>query len=208
MWAARRTTRCLISRKSRAVIASRGSCFSTRLRNLARRLPGALLNVLDSGRLELSAGTKRLNFNNCLIFMTSNEGARELDGYRRKFEARLEEMVAPPTVQRSGAGDSQRRLAAEIRLRVHQPDRPDRVFRGAGPAFSRRCSIRGAGVAEQASLQTQRVRPARCRGTPALDRRARFTVRSTSSAAENPRPSGAGTGPGVQHRARVRDFCR
>ncbi len=46
----------------------------------------ALLNVLDSGRLELSAGTKRLNFNNCLVFMTSNEGARELDGYRRKFE--------------------------------------------------------------------------------------------------------------------------
>ncbi|MGL4401699.1 MAG: AAA family ATPase [Luteolibacter sp.] len=46
----------------------------------------ALLNVLDSGRLELSAGTKRLNFNNCLIFMTSNEGARELDSYRRSFE--------------------------------------------------------------------------------------------------------------------------
>ena len=47
----------------------------------------ALLNVLDSGRLELSAGTKRLNFNNCLIFMTSNEGARELDAYRRSFES-------------------------------------------------------------------------------------------------------------------------
>jgi ATP-dependent Clp protease ATP-binding subunit ClpA len=52
----------------------------------SKEVARALLNVLDSGRLELSAGTKRLNFNNCLIFMTSNEGARELDGYRRKFE--------------------------------------------------------------------------------------------------------------------------
>ncbi len=52
----------------------------------SKEVARALLNVLDSGRLELSAGTKRLNFNNCLIFMTSNEGARELDAYRRKFE--------------------------------------------------------------------------------------------------------------------------
>lgn len=53
----------------------------------SKEVARALLNVLDSGRLELSAGTKKLNFNNCLIFMTSNEGARELDGYRRKFES-------------------------------------------------------------------------------------------------------------------------
>ncbi len=53
----------------------------------SKEVARALLNVLDSGRLELSAGTKRLNFNNCLIFMTSNEGARELDGYRRKFDS-------------------------------------------------------------------------------------------------------------------------
>ena len=52
-----------------------------------REVARALLNVLDSGRLDLTAGTKRLDFNNCLIFMTSNEGARELDGYRRKFES-------------------------------------------------------------------------------------------------------------------------
>lgn len=52
----------------------------------SRDVARALLNVLDSGKLELSAGTKQLNFNNCLIFMTSNEGARELDNYRRKFE--------------------------------------------------------------------------------------------------------------------------
>jgi ATP-dependent Clp protease ATP-binding subunit ClpA len=51
-----------------------------------RDVARALLNVLDAGTLELAAGTKRLNFNNCLIFMTSNEGARELDNYRRKFE--------------------------------------------------------------------------------------------------------------------------
>lgn len=51
-----------------------------------RDVSRALLNVLDAGTLELAAGTKRLNFNNCLIFMTSNAGARELDTYRRKFE--------------------------------------------------------------------------------------------------------------------------
>ncbi len=52
----------------------------------SKEVARALLNVMDSGRLELSAGTKRLNFNNCLIFMTSNEGARDLDAYRRSFE--------------------------------------------------------------------------------------------------------------------------
>lgn len=52
----------------------------------SKEVARALLNVLDSGRLELSAGTKRLGFNNCMIFMTSNEGARELDHYRRSFE--------------------------------------------------------------------------------------------------------------------------
>jgi len=52
----------------------------------SKEVARALLNVLDAGRLELSAGTKRLDFNNCLIFMTSNEGARELDAYRQKFE--------------------------------------------------------------------------------------------------------------------------
>ncbi len=46
----------------------------------------ALLNVLDSGMLELSAGTKQLSFKNSLIFMTSNEGARALDSYRRSYE--------------------------------------------------------------------------------------------------------------------------
>ncbi len=47
----------------------------------------ALLNVLDSGVLELSAGNKRLNFTNAMIFMTSNEGARELESHRRKHAA-------------------------------------------------------------------------------------------------------------------------
>ena len=36
-----------------------------------------LLNVLDTGTLKLTAGTKTLDFKNCLIFMTSNIGAKE-----------------------------------------------------------------------------------------------------------------------------------
>ena len=42
----------------------------------------ALLNVLDTGRLMLSAGTKEINFNNAMIFMTSNVGAKEIHSYR------------------------------------------------------------------------------------------------------------------------------
>ncbi|CAA6689487.1 MULTISPECIES: AAA family ATPase [unclassified Lentimonas] len=45
----------------------------------------ALLNLLDTGKLELSAGTKQLNFTNCLIFMTSNIGARTLAKYQNQF---------------------------------------------------------------------------------------------------------------------------
>ena len=46
----------------------------------------ALLNILDSGILELSAGNRRLSFTNAMIFMTSNEGARNLEDYRMSFE--------------------------------------------------------------------------------------------------------------------------
>lgn len=45
----------------------------------------ALLNVLDSGELTLSTGTKSVNFRNSMIFMTSNVGARELAAYRQRF---------------------------------------------------------------------------------------------------------------------------
>lgn len=44
-----------------------------------------LLNVLDTGILKLSAGTKQIDFRNSLIFMTSNEGARALDSYRKRY---------------------------------------------------------------------------------------------------------------------------
>ena len=36
-----------------------------------------LLNVLETGTLKLTAGTKVLDFKNCMIFMTSNVGAKE-----------------------------------------------------------------------------------------------------------------------------------
>ena len=42
----------------------------------------ALLNVLDSGRLVLSAGNREINFKNAMIFMTSNVGAKEVQAYR------------------------------------------------------------------------------------------------------------------------------
>ena len=45
----------------------------------------SLLNVLDSGRLTLAAGSRTLDFRNCLVFMTSNLGAREAWAYRERF---------------------------------------------------------------------------------------------------------------------------
>lgn len=45
-----------------------------------------LLNVLDSGQLVLSAGSRRIDFRNSLIFMTSNIGARKVWEYRARFE--------------------------------------------------------------------------------------------------------------------------
>src|SRR5690606_27053085 len=46
----------------------------------------SLLNVLDSGRLMLSGGSKILDFRNCLIFMTSNVGAQQAWTYRARFQ--------------------------------------------------------------------------------------------------------------------------
>ena len=42
----------------------------------------SLLNVFDSGQLRLSGSNKSISFNNSLIFMTSNLGARELMRWR------------------------------------------------------------------------------------------------------------------------------
>lgn len=47
----------------------------------------ALLNVLDTGRLVLSAGTKEIDFSNAMIFMTSNVGATELRAYRESLRS-------------------------------------------------------------------------------------------------------------------------
>lgn len=45
----------------------------------------SLLNVLDNGQLVLSGGTRRIDFRNTLIFMTSNVGAGEVAAYRERF---------------------------------------------------------------------------------------------------------------------------
>ena len=44
-----------------------------------------LMNVLDTGRLTLTAGTKTIDFRNCMIFMTSNAGARAAQQYLDKL---------------------------------------------------------------------------------------------------------------------------
>ncbi|MGE8537946.1 MAG: AAA family ATPase [Acinetobacter sp.] len=47
-----------------------------------------LLNVLETGTLKLTAGTKVLDFKNCMIFMTSNVGAKDAQA-RLKTIAKL-----------------------------------------------------------------------------------------------------------------------
>ncbi len=44
-----------------------------------------LMNVLDTGRLTLTAGTKSIDFRNCMIFMTSNVGAQAAQQYLEKL---------------------------------------------------------------------------------------------------------------------------
>lgn len=45
-----------------------------------------LMNVLDTGRLTLTAGTKTIDFRNCMIFMTSNVGAQAAQQYLEKLQ--------------------------------------------------------------------------------------------------------------------------
>ena len=44
-----------------------------------------LMNVLDSGKLTLTSGTKTIDFTNCMIFMTSNVGAQAAQQYLDKL---------------------------------------------------------------------------------------------------------------------------
>lgn len=46
----------------------------------------ALLNVLDNGRLKLTAGTREIDFRNSLVFMTSNLGATDAAARLRRYQ--------------------------------------------------------------------------------------------------------------------------
>jgi len=56
------------------------------LEKASREVIRSLLNVLDSGQMVLSSGSRRIDFRNSLIFMTSNIGAQEAWHYRAGFE--------------------------------------------------------------------------------------------------------------------------
>lgn len=47
----------------------------------------AILNVLDTGKLKLSSGTKEIDFSNSMIFMTSNIGVKSYDEHIAKFRS-------------------------------------------------------------------------------------------------------------------------
>ncbi|HDZ47748.1 hypothetical protein LCGC14_0107550 [marine sediment metagenome] len=56
------------------------------LEKASKEVVRSLLNVLDSGQLVLSGGTRKIDFRNTLIFMTSNIGATDVVAYRSNFE--------------------------------------------------------------------------------------------------------------------------
>ncbi|TVP44513.1 MAG: ATP-dependent Clp protease ATP-binding subunit [Halomonas sp.] len=56
------------------------------LEKASKEVVRSLLNVLDSGQLVLSGGTRRIDFRNTLVFMTSNIGATDVVAYRSTFE--------------------------------------------------------------------------------------------------------------------------
>jgi ATP-dependent Clp protease ATP-binding subunit ClpA len=55
------------------------------LEKASREVIRSLLNILDTGTLLLSSGTRRINFRNSLIFMTSNIGAHEAALHFQRF---------------------------------------------------------------------------------------------------------------------------
>ncbi|GHU42339.1 ATP-dependent protease ATP-binding subunit-like protein AmiB [Betaproteobacteria bacterium] len=55
------------------------------LEKASREVIRSLLNILDTGTLTLSSGTRQINFRNTLIFMTSNIGAHDAALYRQRF---------------------------------------------------------------------------------------------------------------------------
>ena len=53
----------------------------------------SLLNILDTGFLQLPSGTKTIDFRNSMIFMTSNVGVKTLSVYQGKFEKGLKKTL-------------------------------------------------------------------------------------------------------------------
>ncbi|CAB1207727.1 AAA family ATPase [Acinetobacter bouvetii] len=53
-----------------------------------------LMNVLDTGKLTLTSGTKTIDFRNCMIFMTSNVGAQAAQQYLDKLNFLPKKMQA------------------------------------------------------------------------------------------------------------------
>lgn len=84
-----------------------------------------LMNILDSGVLQLASGTTAINFRNTMIFMTSNIGAVEIHDYaqnRPRFLARKLVYLLNP--KHRGAGDAEV-LSWIIDKKLHRRFRPE-----------------------------------------------------------------------------------
>ncbi|MGE6689871.1 AAA family ATPase [Stutzerimonas stutzeri] len=63
------------------------------LEKASREVVRSLLNVLETGQLTLSSGSKKIDFRNTLVFMTSNIGAQDAWHYRSRFEGSWRRML-------------------------------------------------------------------------------------------------------------------
>lgn len=82
----------------------------------------SLLNVLDTGRLTLTAGSRTLDFRNSLIFMTSNIGAEESRTYRQRFEGGWRRLLGLKPVQ-------EQQVVEEALYRHFEPEFLNRIDR-------------------------------------------------------------------------------
>lgn len=83
-----------------------------------------LMNVLDTGKLTLTAGTKTIDFRNCMIFMTSNIGAQAAQQYLDKLHY-LPEKIQSMCLQRLPV----KKIIEKVMQRKFDPEFLNRIDR-------------------------------------------------------------------------------
>ncbi len=144
----RKAPRCSMPRLSPASYGRPGIVLFDELEKADRQVIRTLLNVLDSGQLVLSAGSKRLDFRNSLIFMTSKPGRPRRPAAACPLRARLASLAQAVGGSRRDPG---RGAAWALRSGISQSYRADPGLRAHRPGLATRAARHRAGQAQSAS---------------------------------------------------------